>query len=380
MKTKLSTAEVIKNAEEIFHGIRWKNGIVVCPYCGSIHIKEYDGYKYKCNHCKNRFSDRTKTLMHGSKLSIGVWMQAIYEMMVDNFISSNVLAVKLGINQKSAWLLQTKLRYSMEQDRWLLEGVIAQDEAYIGGCLSNYHYSRKWDLLRKGRFIEGNIDRYTKSEIYALNASLKQPVFGMNDGNKVVLALRKSRHDKLTDIITSKLYAKIIQKLALKNMPDNGVDSYLIDRQVIDFLVNLNQNNAPLTELILWSGYEYASVYYDRAERKIGKSSWTLSKKIKMSFDSLFGFSYVPIRFITGVGFLMFFVTMIWGFVLLIRKIIGNITIPGYTSTIIVVLFAFGIIMLSIGIIGEYVWRALDAAKRNPVFIIESVKNESRKK
>ena len=201
-----------------------------------------------------------------------------------------------------------------------------------------------------------------------------------NDGNKVVLALRKSRHDKLTDIITSKLYAKIIQKLALKNMPDNGVDSYLIDRQVIDFLVNLNQNNAPLTELILWSGYEYASVYYDRAERKIGKSSWTLSKKIKMSFDSLFGFSYVPIRFITGVGFLMFFVTMIWGFVLLIRKIIGNITIPGYTSTIIVVLFAFGIIMLSIGIIGEYVWRALDAAKRNPVFIIESVKNESRKK
>lgn len=201
-----------------------------------------------------------------------------------------------------------------------------------------------------------------------------------NDGSKVVLALRKSRHDKLIDRLTSKLYAKIIQKLALKNMPDNGVDSYLIDRQVIDFLVNLNQNNAPLTELILWSGYDYASVYYDRAERKIGKSSWTLSKKIKMSFDSLFGFSYVPIRFITGVGFLMFFITMIWGFVLLIRKIIGNITIPGYTSTIIVVLFAFGIIMLSIGIIGEYVWRALDAAKGNPVFIIESVNNETRKK
>ena len=186
-KKKLSTAEVISNAEKIFHDIRWKNGIVVCPYCGSIHIKEYNGYKYKCNHCKNRFSDRTKTLMHGSKLSIGVWMQAIYEMMVDNFISSNVLAVKLGINQKSAWLLQTKLRYSMEQDRWLLEGVIAQDEAYIGGCLSNYHYSRKWDLLRKGGFIEGNVDKYTKSELYALNASLKQPVFGMNDGKRIIL-------------------------------------------------------------------------------------------------------------------------------------------------------------------------------------------------
>ena len=184
---KLSTAQVIKHAGELFHKARWTNGIVVCPYCGSIHIKAIGEYRYKCNSCKNRFNDRTRTLLHGSKLSIEVWMQGIYEMMVDNFVSSPVLAKKLGINQKSAWLLQTKLRYAMEQDRWLLEGVIAQDEMYVGGSLSNYHYSRKWDLLRKGGFIEGDVDRYTKSEIYALNSSLKHPVFGMNDGKYIVL-------------------------------------------------------------------------------------------------------------------------------------------------------------------------------------------------
>ena len=87
-------------------------------------------------------------------------------------------------------------------------------------------------------------------------------------------------------------------------MPDSGVDSYLIDRQVIDFLTELNQNNTPLTELILWSGYDYATVEYDRQKRTAGKSRWTLSKKIKMTFDSLLGFSYAPIRFITTVGFL----------------------------------------------------------------------------
>ena len=78
-KKKLSTAEVISNSEKIFHDIRWKNGIVVCPYCGSIHICEKEHYHYKCNSCKNRFTDKTNTLMHGSKLSISVWMQAIYE-------------------------------------------------------------------------------------------------------------------------------------------------------------------------------------------------------------------------------------------------------------------------------------------------------------
>lgn len=184
---RLTTAEVIKNANEIFHKLRWNYGIVVCPYCGSIHIKEYGDYTYKCNSCKSRFNDKTKTLMHGSKLSVGVWMQAIYEMSVDNFISSITLATKLGINQKSAWLLQTKLRYSMEQDKVLLEGIVAQDEMYVGGSLSNYHYSRKWDLLRKGNYVRSDEKRYSKKALFALNSDLKQPVFGMTNGEKVVL-------------------------------------------------------------------------------------------------------------------------------------------------------------------------------------------------
>lgn len=185
---RLTTAQVIKNADEIFHKLRWKYGIVVCPYCGSIHIKEYDGYKYKCNHCKNRFTDKTNTLMHGSKLPVSVWMQAIYEMFTDNFISSNVLAVKLGINQKSAWYLQAKLRFSMSQDKVILEsGIVAQDEMYVGGCLSNYHYSRKWELLRKGNYVTGDDSRYSKQALFQLNSDLKQPVFGMTDKDKVVL-------------------------------------------------------------------------------------------------------------------------------------------------------------------------------------------------
>lgn len=194
------------------------------------------------------------------------------------------------------------------------------------------------------------------------------------EGNKVVLALRKDRNDKWHEKMTSNLYTKLIKKFVLKNMPDGGVDSYLIDRQVIDFLKNLNQNNAPLTELILWSGYEYASVFYERQKRTIGKSRWTLSKKIKMTFDTLLGFSYTPVRLMTITGVLAFIASIIWIIILIIWKMIGNITIDGYTSIIILILAAFGIIMLSIGILGEYVWRALDAAKRTPIYLIDELK------
>ena len=187
MKNHFCTTDVTENAAELFHGLRWKNGIVVCPYCGSVHIKEHDGYRYKCNTCKNRFSDKTNTLMHGSRLPVKKWLQGIYELMVNNQISDSELAIKIGVSINTAWLLHKKIQHSLTQDRWLLEGLVAHDEMHIGGSLSNMHYSKKWKLLREGHYIAGDEERYSKEQLFTLNSDLKQPVFGMNDGKNIVL-------------------------------------------------------------------------------------------------------------------------------------------------------------------------------------------------
>ena len=231
--------------------------------------------------------------------------------------------------------------------------------AALSLCTGDFAVRKAADLQEPSEMILEMIDKYL-------------------EGNKVVFATRRSRQDKFSEKFLSKVYTKTIQKFALKNMPDSGVDSYLIDRKVINFLTELNQNNTPLTELILWSGYEYATVEYDRQKRTAGKSRWTLSKKIKMTFDSLLGFSYAPIRFITTVGFLAFFISIIWAVVLIVQRLTGTITVDGYTPLSILIIIAFGIIMASIGIIGEYVWRALDAAKHTPVFIIDKVKRNGK--
>ena len=185
------------------------------------------------------------------------------------------------------------------------------------------------------------------------------------EGNKVVLAVRADREEPITQKAFSNLYAFLMRKLALHNMPKGGFDTFLIDRQIIDLLVKMQEKNTSLMSQILWAGFETATVPYIRKKREIGKSRWTLSKKIKLVYDSLLSFSYFPIKMITSVGFLSFFISLI--------LLIVIIDVEGYTSIIMIMLMGFGIIMLSIGVLGEYLWRTYDAARSRPPYIIEKV-------
>ena len=193
------------------------------------------------------------------------------------------------------------------------------------------------------------------------------------EGNKVVLAVRADREEPITQKAFSNLYAFLMRKLALHNMPKGGFDTFLIDRQIIDLLVKMQEKNTSLMIQILWAGFETATVPYIRKKREIGKSRWTLSKKIKLVYDSLLSFSYFPIKMITSVGFLSFFISLILLVVIIGKKFAGIIDVEGYTSIIMIMLMGFGIIMLSIGVLGEYLWRTYDAARSRPPYIIEKV-------
>lgn len=196
------------------------------------------------------------------------------------------------------------------------------------------------------------------------------------EGYKVVLATRADREEPMMQKAFSNLYAFLMRKLALHNMPKGGFDTFLIDRQVIDVLVKMQEKNTSLMSQILWAGFETATVPYVRKKREIGKSRWTLSKKIKLVYDSLLSFSYFPIKLITTAGFFSFFISIIMLFVIIYKKFAGIIDVEGYTSIIMLMLMGFGIIMLSIGILGEYMWRTFDAARNRPPFIIEDNEGE----
>ena len=191
------------------------------------------------------------------------------------------------------------------------------------------------------------------------------------EGNEVVLAVRTDREEPISQKAFSNLYAFLMRKLALPNMPKGGFDTFLIDRQIIDLLVKMQERNTSLMSQILWAGFKIATVPYVRKKREIGKSKWTLSKKIKLVYDSLLSFSYFPIKMITMMGFFNFLISLIVLFFIIYKKATGLIDVEGYASIIMIMLMGFGIIMLSIGILGEYLWRTYDAARRRPPYIIE---------
>ena len=154
-------------------------------------------------------------------------------------------------------------------------------------------------------------------------------------------------------------------------MPKGGFDVYLLDRKVIAVLNNLDEKNSALTGQILWSGFRTGIVYYTRLERKIGKSRWTLKKKIRLVMDTLFSFSALPITVVLVVGAVSITAAMIWAVVVLISKLLGAIEVSGWSTLFIFNLFSFGVTMMTLGILGEYLWRTFDASRNRPPYIIE---------
>lgn len=193
------------------------------------------------------------------------------------------------------------------------------------------------------------------------------------NGNNVVLAVRKDRQEPWIQKAVSNLYYRLMRRIAIKTMPDGGFDCFLIDRKVIKVLELMDEKNSTLMGQILWAGFKTDTVYYTRLQREKGKSRWTFSKKIKLFVDSILSFSYFPIRFISALGILTFFGTILWLLYILYAKFYIGIEVEGWTTLMITNLFFYGLILLTLGIIGEYLWRAFDAARHRPSFIIEEL-------
>ena len=159
----------------------------------------------------------------------------------------------------------------------------------------------------------------------------------------------------------------MVRKFVNKKMPVGGCDCYLIDRRVIEVLERLEEKNSSLTLQVLWAGFKTDMVYFDRKDRE-------KAKKYKLVVDSLMSFSYVPIRFMIMVGALFNAGAIVLLISVLIEYFKFGTPIEGWASLMCVVLCASGLILMMLGILGEYIWRALDAARTRPPFIIDEIK------
>jgi dolichol-phosphate mannosyltransferase len=192
-------------------------------------------------------------------------------------------------------------------------------------------------------------------------------------GNNVVLAIRRSRDESKVKVFFANLYYLMVRKFVNKDMPVGGCDCYLIDRKVIEVLKLLDEKNSSLTLQVMWAGFRTDKVYFDRKNREIGKSRWTFAKKFKLVMDSMMSFSYMPIRFMTYVGVLFDIFAVIMLISVFVEYFTNQVPLAGWPSLMSVVLFSAGLILSMLGMLGEYLWRTLDASRKRPPFIIEDI-------
>lgn len=192
-------------------------------------------------------------------------------------------------------------------------------------------------------------------------------------GFKLVIGNRQDREESVLQKFFSNTFHALMKKIALKNIPDGGFDFVFFDKQVRQEVLKMKEANSNVFYLMSWMGYDYVNIPYVRRQRELGVSRWTLKKKIKLLIDSLLAFSFFPIRAISVIGLLLGISAFIYGLYILALKFLGDIEVPGWTALMLVVLFVSSFQMIALGIIGEYVWRGLDASRKRPLYVVEKV-------
>jgi hypothetical protein len=144
---------------------------------------------------------------------------------------------------------------------------------------------------------------------------------------------------------------------------------------VRDRLLQLREPTTNLIALFFWLGFRRAYVPYDRQRRRDGRSAWTLAKKLRYGFDSLFSFTDLPIRLLLLLGVVGTVTAVVFAALLLSASLAGRITVPGYAPTVLIVTFFGSITSLGLGILGQYVWLILQTTRGRPGYVVESTES-----
>jgi dolichol-phosphate mannosyltransferase len=191
------------------------------------------------------------------------------------------------------------------------------------------------------------------------------------DGAQVVWAARRQVPGQPGDGLFSRLYYWMMRNLVgMREMPSAGADFFLLDRAVIDAFCSLRERHASVLALITWLGFRQEQILYDKQPRLHGASGWSLRRKFKLVFDSITGFSDLPVVASWMLGALLIAVGMLFavlGFAGVALGVLG----PAAVVLLGAVAGGVGLGLVMLGFIGEYVWRALDEGRQRPRYFIE---------
>lgn len=197
-------------------------------------------------------------------------------------------------------------------------------------------------------------------------------VASWKEGGQVILAARRSHRNRGIRRIGAGAFHKVFGALNDFHMPANTGIFGLLDRQALEEFNRLPERNRYVPGLRYWIGFDRRVVYYDRLDRAHGAPKQSLGRLIHLALDSVFSFSYKPLKLMTVAGVCISSVGFLIALVYMARRLLGYETAPlGFTTLVTLIAFLGGIQLIAIGLLGQYLGRIYDEVKQRPLYVVK---------
>lgn len=216
----------------------------------------------------------------------------------------------------------------------------------------------------------------TGDAVINISADLQDPVDLIPDmvaqwlaGTEIVVCYRTNRSDPMQARVFSNLAYGVL-RIGVPQLPKGGFDYVLMDRIAMDQFNAMDTRHRFFQGDLLWAGYRTGFIPYERRKRTVGRSQYNFAKKLKNFTDAVLDSSYLPIRSISLMGVVTSILGLLYALSIIVAWVLGATPFQGWAPLMMVVLIVGGIIMVMLGVIGEYVWRINEEVRKRPNYII----------
>ena len=228
--------------------------------------------------------------------------------------------------------------------------------------------------------LTAGLDHARGDAVIPIDADLQHPpeliaqlVAAWRAGSDMVVAVRRNPpRDGALRRLLSALFYRIFRRVTAMQLPPGAGDYRLLAAPVVRALRNLPERSRFMKGLYAWVGFRYVTVSYDVDARAQGRSSFGARKLWRLGTDAITSFSAAPLKAASVIGFITAIVAIVYGTWLVGKTLVLGIDLPGYASTITLVLFLGGVQLLSLGILGEYIARIYDEVKARPLYVVRA--------
>lgn len=232
--------------------------------------------------------------------------------------------------------------------------------------------------------ISAGIDHARGKAVAIMDADLQDPpevlpkfITKWREGHDVVYAIRASRKEGWLKRLAYSFFYHTLQRIANIKIPMDAGDFCIMDRKVVDILVNMPERNRFVRGIRSWVGLDQVGLEYKRESRYAGQSKFTFSRLVYLALDGLISFSYLPLRVISILGITASLLSIIIAMGYAVRRLTLGLNPPGFTTLVVAIFFLAGLQLITMGVIGEYVGRIFEEVKRRPLYVVRKVTRSS---